>query len=125
MKIRITNGTFGHRVGDRVIAITAKDGPITVANEVGERLVKAGFAKVVETAKNEPIPVVEEKELFPEYNEKMTRGELENVALSFGVEQDEIDACKNKGELLKFLDQLKEEFEAEDAPSFNAEDDVL
>ena len=132
MLIKILQGTFGHRVGERVVAVTSAHAPIEVADALAKRLISQGVAKAVEKPKPEPQADAQTQDddgieavTFPEFDESMTRAKLEEIALSVGIEQAELDKCKNKGGVLDLLEAAREEFEDEDAPSFDPAGDVL
>lgn len=131
MKIKITAGTFGHRIGERVVAVKAGDPPIEVTDAIGRRLLSCGVAVAVEPEANEPTKNVDEggeaakvKE-FPDYDESMTRAELESIARSVGIEDDELKAAAKKADVIALLDEAREDFEAEDAPTFDPAGDML
>lgn len=131
MKIKITAGTFGHRIGERVVAVKAGDPPIEVADALGRRLLACGVAEEIPTEEakatqnvNTDDESAEAKE-FPEYDESMTRAELESIARSVGIEDDEIKAAAKKADLIAILDEAKEDFEAADAPTFDPAGDML
>ena len=132
MLIKILQGTFGHRVGERVVAVTSAHAPIEVADALAKRLISQGVAKAVEEPKPEPQADAQtqdddgiESVTFPEFDESMTRAKLEEIALSVGIEQAELDKCKNKGEVIGLLEAAREEFEDEAAPEFDPAGDVL
>lgn len=131
MKIKITAGTFGHRIGERVVAVKAGDPPIEVTDAIGRRLLSCGVAVAVEPEANEPTKNVDEgaetakAEEFPEYDESMTRAELESIARSVGIEDDELKAAAKKADVIELLDEAREDFEAEDAPTFDPAGDML
>lgn len=130
MLIQIIRGTFGHRVGERVVAVTAAHAPIEVADAVAQRLISCGVAKAVEAPKAEEKTETQvddgvEAVTFPEFDEGMTRAKLEEIALSVGIEQAELDKCRNKGQVLDLLEAARDEFDAEGAPSFDPVGDVL
>lgn len=132
MLIKILQGTFGHRVGERVVAVTSTHAPIEVADAIAKRLISQGVAKAVEEPKPEQKPEDQtqaddgiEAVTFPEFDESMTRAKLEEIALSVGIEQAELDKCKNKGEVIGLLESARAEFDDEDAPEFDPVGDVL
>lgn len=132
MKIQITAGSYGHRVGDRVHAVKAGDPPIEVTREIGERLLRLGVAvSIEEEEKGGDAPVVEDVEAevsavaFPDYDEKMTRAQLEKIALSVGIDQGDLDAATKKSDVLALLDEARADFDAEEAPSFDPAGDML
>lgn len=134
MKIEILAGVYGHRVGERVVAVRAGEPPIEVDEAIAERLIRAGVARRVEEEPEtaaEAKPVVEDEaeepdEGFPEFSEKMTRAELEAVAREVGLEEKEIKGAQNKGDLIDLLDQAKADYEAgADEPSFDPAGDML
>lgn len=119
MLIKIVQGTFGHRVGERVVAVTSAHEPIEVADALAKRLISQGVAKAVEEPKSE-APQADaqtqdddgiEAANFPEFDESMTRAKLEEIALSVGIEQAELDKCKNKGAVLDLLEAARDEFD--------------
>lgn len=64
--IKIINGTFGYRQGNRVIPLTAKSGAVELPKELESRLVKEGVAEYVSMAKAQPDK--EEKPSKPKYD---------------------------------------------------------
>lgn len=133
MKIQITAGTYGHRVGDRVNAVRAGDPPIEVTSEIGERLLHLGVAVAIEEEEKsgaaasdvENVEAEASAEVFPDYDEKMTRAQLEKIALSVGIDQGDLDAATKKSDVLVLLDEARADFEAEEAPSFDPAGDML
>lgn len=131
MKIKITAGTFGHRIGERVVAVKAGDPPIEVTDAIGRRLLSCGVAVAVEPEANEPTKNVDEgaetakADEFPEYDESMTRAELESIARSVGIEDEELKAAAKKADVIALLDEAREDFEADDAPTFDPAGDML
>lgn len=129
MLIKIIAGVFGHRVDTRVVPVKAGDDPIEVADAIAERLIKKGVAElVVDEPKAEQETDNDEGEglePFPAYNENMTREELNKIAESVGIEAEVIEATKTKGDLIGLLDEVKAEYEADEAPSFDPEGDML
>lgn len=131
MQIKITAGTFGHRIGERVVAVKAGDPPIEVSESVGRRLLACGVAVEVEAADSKPTQNVNEggeaaeADEFPDYDESMTRAELESIARSVGIEDDELKAAAKKADVIALLDEAREDFESEDAPTFDPAGDML
>ena len=130
MKIKIIAGTFGHRIGERVVPIRPGYDPIEVSDFVGARLVRLGVAEEIESEPSE-VQTVEEggeaavSEAFPAYDASMTRAQLESIALSIGIEEDELKAAGKKADVLALLDSAKADREAEDAPTFDPAGDML
>lgn len=135
MKIKIVAGVFGHRNGARVEAVRAGDPPIEVEESIAERLIKAGVAELVKE-EPEPAPVetsqieaddeTESVDEFPEYNVRMTRAQLVEIAEQVGIDADEIKNAETKGDLIALLDEARDEFEADaEAPSFDPAGDML
>lgn len=128
MKVKITAGTFGHRVGDRVIAVKAGDPPINVTDEVGARLISCGVAVALEEEKprNQDAALSDYEALdFPDYDAKMSREKLEEIALSIGIDQEEIDEATKKADLIALIDEAKDSYDADSAPTFDPESDIL
>lgn len=129
MLIKIIAGVFGHRVDTRVIAVKAGDDPIEVADAIAERLIKKGVAELVidepQAEQETDIDEGEDLEPFPAYNENMTREELNKIAESVGIEAEVIEATKTKGDLIALLDEVKADYEADEAPSFDPASDML
>lgn len=132
--IKIINGVYGRKVGNRVVPVTAKDGPIELTPEQEERLVKKGVAVYVDKPKKEAAPIdppedpedieLEEEETdeesveLPAYNEDMTRDQLNEIAIEYGVEEPQ--KARNKAELIAWIDEAA----AEEPPTFDAADAV-
>lgn len=130
MFIKIVAGVFGHRDDkDRVVPIRA-DEFCEVDDKVGARLVDKGVAvEVVPVDEIPPGAIVEddgeepeekapdddeEKEAtFPEFNDDMTRAELDAIALQMGATPEEVSGAKNKAAVIALLEELKADFEAD------------
>lgn len=132
MLIKIIAGTFGHRVGSRVVAVKAGDNPIEVAEEIGVRLVAKGVAVAV--GKSQPVTEEREAEAeeghegveFPAFDESMTRKELEGVALGVGISREAIKDAKKKAELVALIQEAYEEYQlAGDMPTFDPAEAML
>ena len=135
MKIKIIAGVFGHREGKRVIPVRAGDPAIDVDDEIAQRLLSLGVAERVDA--EEPKAEAETQgetdgdegegvEAFPEYNDGMTRAELNEIAEQVGIDEDAIKEAKTKAELIELLDEAREDYEAgADAPTFDPEADML
>lgn len=115
--IKIINGVYGMKVGNRVVPVTEKDGPIELAPEKEARLVRKGVAVYVDLPADDASPLIPEetedklpddnaetgKELL-EYNEDMTREQLNKIALEYGIEEPQ--KARNKAELISWLDEI-------------------
>ena len=102
MLIKIIAGTFGHRVGSRVVAVKAGDNPTEVAEEGHEGVE------------------------FPAFDESMTRKELEGVALGVGISREAIKDAKKKAELVALIQEAYEEYQlAGDMPTFDPAEAML
>ena len=128
--IKIINGVYGRRVGGRIIPMTANDGPFELTPEQEERLVKKGVAAYVDKPKvttesvKEGNPPAGEDDL-PDYNEEMTREQLNKIAAAYGIKEPQ--KAKNKAELIALIDEAKAEAindDEEQPPSFAAADAV-
>ena len=124
MKIQIIAGVYGHNEGGRVRAVRAGDKPIEVRDDIGERLVRHGVAaQVVEDipkdAEIEPAEDEEEETAFPDYGDDMTRAELEEVARSVGITDEELKDAKKKADVIALLDEARDDYE-ESAPDLDA-----
>lgn len=102
-KIKITNGTFGLSSKERLIAKTSVDEPFEVDKATAERLVSLGVAEIVEKSKNSEN--TETNGLLPDYHDKMTNAELQDLAINLGAEKQEVEKLK-KSELIELLDDL-------------------
>ena len=128
MFVKIRFGVYGHNVNGRVVPMRAGE-VVEVDDAIGDRLIACGIAAYVVTD-DEPTPETEDDKneqdtddaaAFPEYNDDMTRKELEAIALEMGAEPEEVTDARNKAALLAMLDALREEFEAEGhAPMIDA-----
>lgn len=133
--IKIVNGVYGRKVGNRVVPVTAKDGPIELTPEQEERLVKKGVAVYVDKPKKpvapidppeDPKGIDSEEETdgesaeLPAYNEDMTRDQLNEIAKEYGIEEPQ--KAKNKAELIAWIDEAAAD--DEEPPTFNAADAV-
>lgn len=124
MKIQILAGVYGHNENGHVRPVRPGDPPIKVNDKIGARLVKAGVAAelVDEVPKEATIVDENDNELapdtvaddFPEYDEYMTRQELEEIALEVGIDAAELKEAKNKKAIIKLLDDARAEFEEDD-----------
>lgn len=132
MLIKIIAGTFGHRVGGRVVAVKAGDSPIEVAEDIAARLCARGVAVAV----GKPLPVPEEQAVemeeahesadFPHFDESMTRKELEGVALGVGISREAIKGAAKKADLVALIQEAYEEYQlAGDVPTFDAAEAML
>lgn len=128
MKIQILAGVYGHNENGHVRPVRPGDAPIKVDDAIGARLVKAGVAAeiVEEIPKEATIVDADGNELdsesaeFPEYNEDMTRQQLEEICDEMGLDMEEVKKAKNKGAVIELLDEAKAEYEAEgDAPDLD------
>ena len=114
--IKIINGVYGMKVGNRVVPVTEKDGPIELAPEKEARLVKKGVAVYVDLPADDASPFIPEEtedklpdnaetgRELPEYNEDMTREQLNKIALEYGIEDPQ--KARNKAELISWLDEV-------------------
>jgi len=105
--IKIINGVYGMKVGNRVVPVTEKDGPIELAPEKEARLVKKGVAVYVDSPTTDdafPFTPEEPEDKLPEYNEDMTREQLNKIALEYGIEDPQ--KARNKAELISWLDEI-------------------
>jgi hypothetical protein len=121
--IKIVNGVYGMKIGNRVIPVTEKDGPIELAPEKEARLVKKGVAVYVDKPTTDDASEVEKK--LPKYNEDMTREQLNKIALEYGIKKPE--KARNKAELISWIDAAVNGEPDEDddmPPVFNAADAV-
>jgi hypothetical protein len=121
--IKIVNGVYGMKIGNRVIPVTEKDGPIELAPEKEARLVKKGVAVYVDKPTTDDASEVEKK--LPKYNEDMTREQLNKIALEYGIKEPE--KARNKAELISWIDAAVNGEPDEDddmPPVFNAADAV-
>ena len=132
MKIQMLAGVYGHNENGRVRAVRPGDPPtIDVADAIGARLVKAGVAAeiVEEIPENATLVDAQDNEVddeidahdtdFPEYDEYMTRQELEEIGVEVGIDPDELKKAKNKAEVIKLLDEARAQFEEDDAPELD------
>lgn len=125
MRIRIIAGVFGHRDGDRVVPVRAGDDPIEVAETVARRLLACGVAEAVEEPQETGKPDAVDGEAFPDYDEGMTRAELEAIAERVGITSEELKAAAKKADVIALLDEAKADREADDAPTFDVAGDML
>lgn len=135
MKIKIIAGVFGHREGKRVIPVRAGDPAIDVDNEIAQRLLSLGVAERVKDEEPEAVAETQAEmdgdegegvEAFPEYNEGMTRAELNEIAEQVGIDEEAIKEAKTKADLIELLDEAKEDYEAgADAPTFDPAAEIL
>lgn len=116
-KIVITRGVFGYvpTPGAPVIAKTPKDPPFSVEDALAERLVAAEVAAYVDAV---DAGTDQNTTGGAEYNEGMTRDELNKIAESYGVET----PAKIKGGKAAVIEAI-EEAKAKAAEGGNAEDD--
>lgn len=132
MKIEMLAGVYGHNENGRVRPVRPGDPPVEVDDAIGTRLVKAGVAaEIVEEIPQEATIVdADDNELvdsaeFPEYDEYMTRQELEEIALEVGIDAGELKAAKNKTAIIEMLDEAKAQFDEEaDAPEIDPEEAI-
>lgn len=126
MLIKILTGVYGHNVNGRVVPMRAGE-VVEVDDAIGDRLIACRIATYAlsddeKANDDENTPDTNaDAAAFPEYNEDMTRKELEAIALEMGADPEEVSDAKNKAALLALLDALRDEFEAEgNAPTIDA-----
>jgi hypothetical protein len=128
MLIQILAGTFGHQTpAGRVVPIRAGE-VVQVDENIGARLVAKGVAVEVEMAGSVPpelqkelgddAPENDDAPAIPEYNDQMSRAQLEEIGIEMGLEPAELQEAKNKAAVIALLDELKAELE-EEAPGFD------
>ena len=117
--IVITRGVFGYvpTPGAPVIAKTPKDPPFSVEDALAERLVAAEVAAYVDAV---DAGTDQNTTGDAEYNEGMTRDELNKIAESYGVEA----PAKIKGGKAAVIEAI-EAAKAKAAEGGNAEDDEV
>lgn len=125
--IKIIKGTYGQRVGSRIIPKTEADGPFEVTPEQEERLIRLGVAVRVEA----PVTVQEPPkdpdnntggenvDELPEYNADMKLAELKEIAEAYGV--DASDARK-KADVIAMIEAAKAEDPEGENPDGDDED---
>lgn len=126
MFVKIRFGVYGHNVNGRVVPMRAGE-VVEVDDAIGDRLIACGIAAYALSDDEKAIDdenaqdTDDDAATFPEYNDDMTRKELEAIALEMGAEPEEVTDARNKAALLAMLDALREEFEAEgNAPMIDA-----
>ena len=80
-KIKIINGTYGHREGSFVSAITAGMAPIMVPEDEARRLISLGVAQRVSV--EEPATMTDE--YFPSYHVGMKVDKLRELLNQCGI----------------------------------------
>lgn len=136
--IKIVNGVYGMKVGNRVAPVTEKDGPIELTPEKEARLVKKGVAVYVDKpttddaltcpqkgAESDLSDKSEVERKLPKYNEDMTREQLNKIALEYGIKEPQ--KARNKAELISWIDAAVNGEPDEDddmPPVFDAADAV-
>ena len=138
MFIRIVAGVFGHRNAKGCVVPIRAGEFCEVDDKVGARLIAKEVAVEavlvdeipagvnVEGADEEPeaeVPGADEEPeaTFPEFNDDMTRAELDAIALQMGATPEEVSGAKNKAAVIALLEELKADFEAESqAPELDA-----
>ncbi len=132
--IRIINGTYGRRVGNRIVPTTSADGAFQLEPDKEARLVSRGVAKYV--TKNSADENVEESELTDAGSsansestsdkkatlEALTRKELDKMAKELGIEKPEKMA--NKDKVIDAIMNVDDEIidDGDTPPMFNEED---
>lgn len=116
--IVITRGVFGYvpTPGAPVVAKTPKDPPFSVEDALAARLVEAEVAAYVDVAGADTDQDTTTGDA--EYNEGMTRDELNKIAESYGIEA----PAKIKGGKAAVIEAI-EAAKAKAAEGGNAEDD--
>lgn len=72
-----------------------------------------------EAATDDEDDDIEETE-WPDYDMDMTRPQLEDIGRQIGLDEAELKAAKNKGEIIAMLDAAKADYDAEgDAPDLD------
>ena len=126
--IKIIAGIYGLRKNGRVVPITSKSAPISLAKAEEERLVKAGVAEYVDGKQEETkaaptpaaTPAATEKKI-----EDLSYNELKQKAAEMGLKvegnkkQDFIDAINAA------VENLEVETDDTPAPLFNAENTIV
>lgn len=138
--IKIINGTYGRRVGNRIVPTTSLDSAFELDPDKEERLVNRGVAKYVTKVEGS----VELNETYPKVNLsskedpnsetrtlllELSRKELDQKARELGVEKPEKYTSKDK--VIDAMIELKEDLDDEDIiddgenpPTFNEKDIV-
>lgn len=124
--IKIVKGTYGQRIGERIIPKTEADGPFETTPEQERRLVDLGVAVYVETKSvankaPEDLPAAptgaetgsEDVDQLPEYNADMKLDELKEIAKAYGV--DASDARK-KADVIAMIEAAKADDQDDEDP---------
>lgn len=139
MKIKIINGTYGHKSGKYVERKTVNDEPFEVDDEKGKKLISKKIA--VEVVEDADYEIVEGEQLdatkaqvetgskketddeieIPEYSEKTTKTELKEIMEKFEIE---VKDTMKKEDMIAALDEFFSEEDGEEPPELGAEDVV-
>lgn len=124
--IKIVKGTYGQRIGERIIPKTEADGPFETTPEQEKRLVDLGVAVYVETqsaatkAPEDPPAAPtgaeagsDDVDQLPEYNADMKLDELKEIAKAYGV--DASDARK-KADVIAMIEAAKADDQDDEDP---------
>lgn len=137
MFIKIVAGVFGSRDSNGHVIPVCEGEFCEVDDKVGARLVENKVAvEVVAVDEIPPGVIVQDDEepeaeapgadeepeaTFPEFNDDMTRAELDAIALQMGATSEEVSGAKNKAAVIALLEELKADFEADgQAPELDA-----
>lgn len=120
--IKIIKGTYGQRIGNRIVPKTEADGPFETTPEQEERLVGLGVAIYVETPAETPKdPNVQDDagagskivDELPAYNIEMKLDELKEIAEAYGVDASGI---RKKADVIATIEASKAEDPEGEAP---------
>jgi hypothetical protein len=130
MKVKIVNGTYGHRrtAGGSVVPIRM-GGTVDVSLEEAKRLIRLGVAVSICGSDEPPVEPDQTEDgqkdsqddaatLDREQLMELTRAKLEELAADMGVD---VSTCKNKGEIADLLVQAPVE-PGPELPDLGAED---
>lgn len=130
--IKIIKGTVGYRDPSThtIVPKTAKDGPLSFDADTEARLVRKGIAVYAEAGTH-----VDDNLLSPDPpNEsdlsKMTAKQLKEFAGSLGIDEQELNAARNKAALIALIEKAREtpeedEVDDEDALELDAAEDAI
>lgn len=111
--VKITKGTYGHKVGCTVKPVYAGE-MVELTSEQEERLIRIGVAvKVTETQADENA---EHKGDLPAYNKSMKLAELIAIAEEYGVDASK---AKSKDEVIAAIEA------AQELPELGGDDTVV
>lgn len=114
-RIRVICGTVGIYINDMFTTKSAADGVFDVSDDVAERFVGLGVAEYADGKAETSKPVVHEEPVQEEETDlySLTNSELKKMVEDLGGDASH---CRNKAQLVAFVQELQEEDEDDELP---------